>query len=60
MTKQVRVQVLIPVWLYEALEVAAKRDLDTISGVGRRALAKGLGIRLADGQQGDNAREVGA
>jgi hypothetical protein len=44
MTKQVRVQVLIPVWLYEALEVTAKRDLDTISGAGRRAIALGLGV----------------
>jgi hypothetical protein len=48
MTKQVRVQVLVPVWLYEALEVAAKRDIDTISSAGRRALARGLALNQAN------------
>jgi hypothetical protein len=41
---QPTIQICVPVWLLKALQDAAAQEMSTISAVGKRALARGLGL----------------
>jgi hypothetical protein len=55
MAKQVTIQISVPAWLFNELESIARRDMSSVSTVGRQALAKGLGV-LTGGQPIDARR----
>jgi|Tabmets5t2r1_1033131.scaffolds.fasta_scaffold741443_1 hypothetical protein len=59
MAKQITVQVLVPERLFKELQALAQRDLTSLSGVSRKAIALGLDAMNSGRPSDESSRAPG-